>query len=231
MEIVYALTHNYYHKLYPSVRSLLEHNPDAHVFVLAEDDRIDGLPDNFTIINVSGQQYFPKWGVNYNNQFRYINLLKVCYPYYIPADRVIHLDVDTIICDNLEPIWNLDMTDKWVAAVPEYHGHYKPFGDLYFNAGVMVINLAQMRTDNIMPDMITYLNEVKQPWADQDAWDKYGLEQGKFMPLPVRYNENIMCGETDDPAIVHYCSISDWYERKNLHRREYLERYIAPLSK
>ena len=92
--------------------------------------------------------------------------------------------------------------------------------------GVAVINLQAMRKDNIIMTMVDYLNSVRQPWADQDAWNKYGIEQDKVVAFPIRYNENVMTGTTDNPAIVHYCSIGDWYENRGIPRREYLNKWM-----
>ena len=81
MNIVYAMTHHVYWWILPSIRSLAEHEPDARVFILAEDDELPfELPMPAEIINISGQEYFPQSGVNYYNDFKYINLLKVRYP-------------------------------------------------------------------------------------------------------------------------------------------------------
>lgn len=226
MNVVYAMTRNFYHKILPSLRSLIEFNPKAKVFILAEDDTVPDLPCKATVINVSGQTTFLPDSVNYGNQFSYINLLKVCYPSLLSVNKVIHLDLDTIVCESLEPMWKTDLAGKWAAAVPEYTGHYRPFGPVYYNMGVALLNLAQLRKDNAEERMVEYLNAVKQPWADQDAWHKYGIPEDKFVPLDVRYNENMMTGYTDDPAIVHYCAISDWYENRGIKYREYLDRYL-----
>ncbi len=226
MNIVYALTHNYYKKILPSIKSLVRQHPDVNIFILAEDDEIPDLPAHCTVINVTGQKYFSPEDVNYHNFFTYINLLKCCYASLLPVDRVIHLDVDTIILDSLSPLWEMDLSGKWFAACPEYQGKYKPFGDLYYNAGVMVLNLAQMREDGIEQKLVAYLKAFRQPWADQDAWNKYALEQDKAVAFDVRYNENQMTGTTDQPAVVHYCAIHDWYENKSIPRREYLDAYM-----
>lgn len=225
INVVYALTRNYYYKLKPSLTSLREHNPDVRVFILAEDDEIAGVNDA-EVINVSVQEYFPVEGINYYNAFTYINLLKVCYPELLKVSKVIHLDVDTIICGSLEELWNTKLTGKWVGACPEYLGTYKPFGDLYYNMGVAVINLMQMRKDKIVPKMVEYLNTVPQPYADQDAWNIYGLEQDKFVTVDVRFNECFCCGKTDDPVIVHYCGAHNWYENPVTERYEYLRKYL-----
>ena len=231
MNIVYALTRNYYHKILPSLRSLAEHEPKARVYILAEDDELPfETPQKVCVINISDQHQFDN-SINIQNKFGgYINLLKVYYPTLLPKlTKVIHLDVDTIVCDSLKDLWNIDVSGKWIAAVPEYtavHSQLKLYGDIYYNAGVMLINLQQMRKDNIMDTMAKFLNEVPQPFADQDAWNKYGIEQDKIVVAPVRFNECISCGFTQDPAIVHYCAYSDWYENSRIPRRAYLDKYL-----
>ena len=226
LNVVYALTRNYYHKLLPSIKSLLQHNHSVNVYILAEDDTIPDLPCKANVINVSSQNYFRPSGANYYNMFKYINLLKVVYPSLLPSlNKVLHLEVDTIICDDLTPLWKTKITNKWFAACPEHMGSYKPFGDLYFNMGVALINLAQMRKDGIEPVMVNYLNTVPQPWADQDAWNKYALEQDKAVPFDLRYNETMVTGYTDNPAIVHYCAIPNWFEDRSVYRHEYLDKY------
>ena len=226
INVVYALTKNVYDWILPSLKSLARHNPDANVFILAESDELPfQLPIDAKVINVSDQKFFPPDGVNYKNAFTYINFLKVRYPSILPVAKVIHLDIDTIVCDDLSEMFDTDLTEKWVGAVQEYKGKYKPFGKTYYNMGVAVINLEQMRKDNIEQVMQDYLNEVPQPWADQDAWNKYGLEQQKFVPLDIRWNENVMTGTTSSPAIVHFCSIKNWYNERSMFRVEYLDKY------
>ena len=236
MNIVYAMTRNVYKWILPSLRSLAEHHPDASVFILAEDDKLPfELPIKCKIINISKNDKFSK-SVNINNRFGgYINLLKVYYPTILhDLDKVIHLDIDTIICDSLDDFWNADVDGKWFASVPEYiahHGRERLFGDVYYNMGVSLINLEQMRKDKIEDVMAKYLNEVEQPFADQDAWNKYGIEQNKVAVVPLRFNENQSTGYTDNPAIVHYCGIKDWYENRNIYRREYIDKYLDNAQK
>lgn len=231
MNVVYTLTRNVYHWLLPSIRSLAEHHPDARVFILCEDDEFPlELPIKAEIVNVSDQHQFDH-SINIQNRFGgYINFLKVYYPTLLPRlKKVIHLDVDTIITDSLEPFWQINLTNKWIAAVPEYqaqHSQLKLYGDVYYNAGIMLINLQQMRKDKIEDTMAQFLIDVPQPFADQDAWNKYGIEQDKIVVAPVRFNECISCGYTDNPAIVHYCAIRDWYGNRSMFRHEYLDRYM-----
>jgi len=226
MNIVYAMTHHVYEWILPSLRSLAATNPDARVFILAEHDELPfALPMPAEVINVTGQTYFPEGGVNYNNDFKYINLLKVRYPSILPVDRVIHLDIDTIICDSLDGLWDTDLYGKWLGAVPERQTWYKPFGEHYYNMGIAVLNLRQMRADRIEYPMQDYLNLVKQPFADQDAFNLFGIGEDKIVPVDVRWNEGSPTGYTDNPAIVHYCGIKSWFTNRTMHRVEFLNKY------
>ena len=225
MNIVYALTHDYYHKAVPSMKSVIDHDPKAKIYLLAEDDEVEGLPCKVTVINVKDQQYFKPSDPNYYNPFTYINLLKVCYPSYLKCDKVIHLDADAIVCDSLEEMWKTDLTEKWFAAVPEYLGHYNPFGGDYYNAGVLLLNLKQMRKDHAQDELVRYLNAFQQPYADQDAWNHAAHTKDIAVPLPIRYNEAPPIGMTGDPAIVHYCGMKRWWEDTRIPRHKWLDKY------
>lgn len=225
MNAVYCVTADYIDKIKPSIRSLREHNPGVKIYLVTETDTAD-IPD-VEVIDIRNQQYFlPDKCINYNNQFTYIGLLKVCYQTLLPVDKVIHLDADTVITDSLESMWNIDLEGKWYALCSEQkQSFYKPFGEKYYNAGVMLINLKQLREDGIQDEMVRYLNEVKQPWCEQDAFNKYGIEQNKIIDLDIRFNEAKTVGYTDNPAIVHYCTVGNWWDGKDFYRWEYLEKY------
>lgn len=155
LNVVYTLTNDFHKKALPSVRSLLTHN-DAKIYVVTESDTV---PFDAEVINVSEQKWFPKDGKNYGSVFTHMVLFKCVYPLLLDCDKVVHLDADTIVCDSLEPIWNIDLEGKWFGAVDEKCGPYHPFGEHYYNAGVMVMNLKEMRDS--VPDMVEFLNTNK----------------------------------------------------------------------
>ena len=106
MIVVYAATRNLYPYLKVAISSLLAFHKDARVIVLAEDDDI-GLP--VEVINVSGQDYYRADGPNSDSIFTYMAAMRLLYVDLLPdVDRVIQLDVDTIVCDSLLPLWEMD---------------------------------------------------------------------------------------------------------------------------
>jgi lipopolysaccharide biosynthesis glycosyltransferase len=94
-------------------------------------------------------------------------------------DRVLYLDVDTIIVDRVEPLWELELGDVLLAAVTnvfmEFHRH-RP-GELgiepdhYFNSGVLMLNLELMRREHATENLISLISDrgAALEWPDQDA--------------------------------------------------------------
>lgn len=226
MIIVYAMSRNLYPCFLPTLTSLLEHNDPERIYILAEDSCLPyDLPDICKVINVAGQTVFPPTGPNSRTVFTYMAMMRACYTDLLPTEhKVIQLDIDTIICDSLEPLWDIDMTGKWLAACPEYKGIYKPWDKTYYNIGVAVYNLDQMRADNAMGKMVNMLN-TRHLWCiEQDAINFFAVPD-KVVPIPVRYNESFCCGQTDHPAVVHYAGFPDWWTRSDMPRVGYLDRY------
>lgn len=233
MRVVYSMTRNLYDKIYPSVASLLANNPDAELTIVCEDDELPAgtLPtDNYEIINVSGQKWFPETGANAKTPYSYMALLRVCYGEILKKyDKVLCLDVDTIVCDSLQPLWDIDLMGKWFAACREERGWYRPFGPIYYNIGVAVYNLEQLRRDSLQGEMVLFLNTVRTMCIEQDAFNLFGKD--KFVQIPYRYNECFATGYSGDPAVVHFAGITDWWSNKRMARREYLDRFMPPSQK
>lgn len=225
MNVLYGATKNLYPYLKGAIRSLLDHNEDVKLFVFAEDDKLPyELPCENEIINVSKQTYFKPDSPNMKSVFTYMAMMRICAPELLDVDKVIWLDVDTIVCDSLKPLWDIDLTEKWVAWCREYTGTYKPFGSKYYNFGVAVMNLAQMRKDEVTKVIVNELNHERYWCTEQDVMNKI-TPQDKMVEIPVRYNESFCCGYTLEPAIVHYAGIQDWYKRVSMNRIEYLNKY------
>lgn len=227
MNIVYAMTRQVYHWILPSLRSLAEHNPEARVFILAEDDQLPfETPLPVDVINIREQTYFSRDSVNYGNPYKYVNLLKVHYPSILPVDIALHLDIDTIICDDLTELFETDLTGKWVGAVNEDSSGVRQFGgDVYVNMGVALLNLEQMRKDHAEEPLHDYLSTIRTLYADQDAWNKIAVPAGKVQLVDVRWNEGLPTGVTDHPGICHYACFWDWWYRRDMPHVDYLDRY------
>ena len=220
MIVGYYLTGNVLQWLEPSLKSLLEYNRPEKVYLFTDTDtQIDGVE----VINIAEQTYIKRSSPNWSSMFSWIVMARVCTAKFIQEDRILQLDADTIICDSLEELWNTDLEGKWFGAVNEDLGRYRPYGDKYINAGVMLLNLKQIREDHIDDVLIDMVNNRHYLYVEQDAWNQ--VKADKYVELPTRYNESFCCGFTDDPAIVHYAGIRDWFTNPNIPRVEYLNRW------
>lgn len=222
---VYSGSRNLYADMVTAAKSLIANSSVEKVFFLIEDDEFPyELPEIIETMNVSGQRFFTKGGANFLTSFTYMSLLRVCYTKLFPdLDKVLQLDVDTVVVDNIDPLWDVDMTGKWFAACLEHLSTYKPYGPKYYNIGVSMFNLEQIRKDKVDEKLIDFLNAVKVPYIDQDAWNRFGI--GKDVKLETRFNETIVTGFTEEPAIVHFAGIKGWQSSPKASRREYLKKY------
>lgn len=223
--VVYSGTRNLYQAMSTAAKSLLFNSSVDRIYFLIEDDEFpEKLPSQIKTLNVSNQTYFPKNSVNYKTPFSYMALMRVCYTKLFPdLDKILQLDVDTVVVDNIDELWDIDLTDKYFAAVEEYLSTYKPFGKKYYNIGVTMFNLDKIRMDHVDDIMISFLNRKSARYVDQDACNKFLVK--KSVDMPLRFNETVVTGFTDSPAIVHYAGFKEWEKNPRASRREYLKKY------
>lgn len=226
--VVFIGTRSWYPYMVPAILSLIDHTPVDMIYLVIEDDDFPyELPCNYTVINVSGQKFFLPGSVNYDNYFTYICLLRVAFAEILPDDveQVLSLDDDLIITDDISPMWDVDLKGKWLAAVPETLT-WGVDTECYYNCGVVMYNLKQMRKDKIADKLIDYLNTVEVNFSDQVAINYFlSTNQDKAVKYPVRFNEFCNSGQTDNPTIVHYCGYTDWMHNNKMPRYEYLREY------
>lgn len=219
----YSGTRNLYSDMVPAIKSLLHNSDVDKIYLLIEDDEFpEYLPPEVEIINVTDEKYafFAKDGPNYNSSWTYMILFRVCLSKIFPEiDKILNLDVDTIVVDNINDIWDMVPDDKYFGAVREYNSHNRPYGPIYYNIGVAVYNLKKIREDHIDDLLIRFINTQKLNYPEQDAWNKFGVWNEQ--ELPIKYNESPYTGYTDNPCIVHLSGSSD----STIPRREYKRKY------
>ena len=84
-------------------------------------------------------------------------LIRAAYTKIFPnLDRILSIDMDTVVNENISDLWDLDLTDYYIAAVEEEE-LTKSEGS-YFNMGVAMMNLQKIRADKKDDEMINALN-------------------------------------------------------------------------
>ena len=197
---VYAGTRNVYRDMIPAANSLLAHSDVNKIYFLIEDDVFPyELPPKTETINVSGQTYFRKDGPNYNTHWSYMILIKAALSKIFPQyDRILFLDNDTIVNENISRLWFINLNDYYLAAAFEPE---KSTEELTFiNTGVTLFNLKKLREDKKDDEIIRYLNTISYDYPDQDCLAE--TCQYSIYELPPDYN------------------ISNWVDLEKVHHRK-----------
>lgn len=108
-------------------------------------------------------------------------LLKFFIPYIMSdEDKVLYLDSDTIINCDLTELYSTQLGTNYVAAAFDYALVKMPSlekslqipKDKYFNSGVMLLNLKQLRQDKVPEKLIEYKKNGNNYFMDQNALNK-----------------------------------------------------------
>lgn len=128
-------------------------------------------------------------------------------------NKILYIDGDTIIQHDLLSLYNTNLNETYVGAVPDLLGmveykHHARFNlKKYFNSGVMLLNLNKIRQDDIEAKLLeNKLNDKWKYFMDQDAFNQ--TFQGNVTWLNPRFNV-MMLNDNDakisfqDKAKIH----------------------------
>ncbi len=175
-------------------------------------------------------------------------------------EKVIFLDCDIVVVEDIKYMWDVDVSGHFLAAVEDcgvedsgLYGitHKKNLKmakkDRYFNAGVLLINLAKWRENHVSEKVRDFLikNPDKASFADQDGLNT--VLKNQWLPLPRVWNQQVTFWELyrqkkviwEDmkealkrPCIIHYTTsyyirTKPWkYMDMHPNKREYY-RYLS----
>jgi len=173
---------------------------------------------------------------------------RLFFPELVPPEiqKVLYIDTDIIVIGDLAELYNVDMQELPAAAVPDAKiparpdlGIYTP--GKYFNAGVLLINLALWNKQKISEKAIQYLGEYPEriAWADQDALNAVLINN--WLPVGNKFNVTFYdmpeylpkkkFGEfLKDKVIVHYTTQNKPWMISCTNRLRFLYQYYLKLS-
>lgn len=150
-------------------------------------------------------------------------------------EKVIYLDGDTIVNDNLSALWNMDISNYALGCVKDMDeipnlsrvDYAKENG--YFNAGVLLINLKYWRKNRLQDVFLNCMSNHREKliYHDQDVlnftlYDKkqwlpmrYNVQNGflfkrKYQLFVQNYEEDDLNTAQQYPAIIHYTLSKPW---------------------
>ena len=159
-------------------------------------------------------------------------------------DKVLYLDSDIYVAGNIVDLWNTDITDYAVGAIPDVCADdicdqnrietYTP----YINAGVLLMNLAKWREKNFTYKCIDFALTKKTQMQDQDAIN--AVMGDNMYYLNMKYNLMIYYYQNPtsklrlhkkrwseleeakkNPSVLHYtAAIKPWHKEYDLPKQD-----------
>jgi lipopolysaccharide biosynthesis glycosyltransferase/glycosyltransferase involved in cell wall biosynthesis len=211
--VVYCGTKETYINMIASVKSLLATTHVDKVYFLIEDDTFPyEIPDIIETRNVKNTGLFDPDGPNFQNAWTYMCLMRTAYPQMFPQyDKVLSLDIDVVITEDIGCLWDIDLTDYYFAGVAEEGRSTGGPRDIYANFGVIMMNLDKLRRDGLGNKLIEAVNTEKFGCPEQDAFNK--LCRGHIYQLPNDYNVTVYSHITGEPLqerVLHYAGLKYW---------------------
>ncbi len=213
--IVFAVDNNYVAYLYACLKSLIKHisQSDAYsIYVLhttVSDINIENIMAlqqkniKITFVNMHDfiTQELSKTFV-VNSHFTPETYYRFFLPNIFPnLDKVLYLDADMLIFHDIKPLFDIDLSDCYLAATHDYevirifnssnNPDVEYFSNVlgvspekYFQAGVMMLNLKKMRQDNVTTKLIECLHRIKAPkFVDQDVLNVVCQNNVRYIPV------------------------------------------------
>jgi lipopolysaccharide biosynthesis glycosyltransferase len=223
---------NYAMQLATALRSIVENNRNAwplqitiathDLTEVARARIVASLPQGSSLIDwisvdLNLFEKFPTY--MQTSRIIYARLLIPCW-FSPTVGRVLYLDTDTLVLDDLTPLWKMDMQGAVIGAVldgldPQLKRAAAGVHDLprvrdYFNSGVLLIDLDRWRAERVSERALKYLAEYPEPrFPDQDALNV--VCDGRWKKLDQRWNFQdhhktsfADMSSKQRPAIVHF---------------------------
>jgi len=141
-------------------------------------------------------------------------LLRVVFTKLFPhLDRILTIDNDAIVRENISELWDLDLSNNYIAACKEPNKSTSNF--TYINMGVAMLNLEKWREDGLDDKL---LNDLKTYYFEEAEQTAISIAcQGHILVLNPMYNRNNYTCEVEfkeqivgKEKIIHYAAIKGW---------------------
>ena len=114
--------------------------------------------------------------------------------------KLLYLDIDMMIGDDITKLYNIDVSNYEYAAVKEKYGSWLIRPD-YINAGMLLLNMEKIKETGLLKKARHLIKTKKMLFADQDAIFR---STTKKLLLPRIFNEQSKFNK-EDTVVCHFC--------------------------
>jgi lipopolysaccharide biosynthesis glycosyltransferase len=239
--VLFCCNPEYFQHLAVAIASLLDNNKNTaltiHVVSSRKDQQLEEKLRKSIKLSDRHSMVFYFFDVNQYGHF-YIGdthftletYIRIFAAEILPHDieKVLYLDADLVVVDNVLPLWHTCVDDYVLAAVKDPHAYFRmadlsiPPSYCYVNAGVLLINLRKWRDFNLTPQIVDFIENNKDNliYVDQDAINavlfaairrvdyRWNLQARMYRPLGdiSLEDQREIRAARNNPAIIHYSS-------------------------
>lgn len=257
--IVFAINDNYVPYCGVAIKSLMENASEEyiyklHIFYSTLSDyniqRMESMStDNIHIKCMNVSQAIPNVKLKNKNHVSKETVYRIIAPIVLNEyDKILYLDSDMIILDDVAKLFNIDIGESVLGAVEEkltsrfiqYLTERNIESEGYFNSGVLLLNTKKLIEKNILEKVVEVLNnEVVYLYPDQDSLnlvcdndivylpDEWNVEWHLIHHIDqvVDKHKNIMMSIKDKIHIIHFTSAVKAWQHPELECANYFWKY------
>jgi lipopolysaccharide biosynthesis glycosyltransferase len=190
-QAIFALSgdYGYINQIETTAKSIIYHHPGAKIYIINKDipqewfnninNRIRPVKSQITNIKISDNLLKDEHVSQ--PQINEMSYGRILIPDLLDEDRVLYLDSDIIVDQNLDELFSMDMGDHPIAAIPDliYDGN--------FNSGVLLFNMPILKADpQIVEKMLKAGNDSTLQEGDQSVLNNFFDDS--YLHLPLKYN-------------------------------------------
>lgn len=139
-------------------------------------------------------------------------------------DKILYLDADTIINNDISVLYNEDISNFEAGVVRDILPRNRWYFHNYFNSGMMLINLTKVRETKAFEKSVELSYTKKMFFTDQDALNK-NIKKRKM--LNYKYNWfRKHCKYYDDIVVHHFCDARDVDNKKERIKPWHTEKFL-----
>lgn len=206
--IALACTKNYYKYLWTWLYAYTRNNNYKKIYLFIEDDKLNLPFINIEYININ-KVPLNKEGLNYNTGYSKASLVRLYLSSFIKEEKALWLDMDLIVKDNIDELWNIDLNNYYAAGVIDQGAKTNLMTpnisidkNSYINSGVILFNLDKIRKEKKERELDNYVNNNKLFYPDQDTINV--VFKNNILFLNNKYNSSLFTGVAPDFKIYHW---------------------------